>query len=165
MDIADTVNECAARTAGTDPSRSASHESVFAASGLLMMIGASEHVLEKPPLRLTEAVPRLTQTPRIKTLDCWAHAYGIDWYGWTELEGLYRVRHCFGHGDGTLLGRHADPIVRFAHAVGSGQIKDRAGVPTDDYLGVTGDRIVLSLDAVTRVRTLLGDLLDHAGVR
>ena len=95
--------------------------------------------------------------------------FGLDpaWCGWQELGNFYRLRHCFAHEFGRLTDKQRPHVLKFLHALESGEVKDGKGV-IEPYFKVENDEIIMLLGWNGRLRRTLVSfprLLEPHGLR
>lgn len=80
------------------------------------------------------------------------------WYGWSELENFFRLRHCFAHEFGRLTDRQRPEVMSFLASMQGGQVHDGNCVIAP-YFTVEDDEVVMLSGWNDRLRKTLVSFL------
>ncbi|MFC1513613.1 hypothetical protein ACFL5P_01255 [candidate division KSB1 bacterium] len=119
-----------------------------------------------PPKDKTK-IPNITNKPRIFNLDYWATKIDPSnkWYGWQEFANFFRIRHCFAHNGGVLLGDHGKWIKEFKNDLDMGKIFNRFGDKVEIYYDINKELIVpLNTKCLDRCKVLCLEFLNRASL-
>jgi len=150
--------------------RTLMHRNKMIGAGLIMVIATIEGEIKKKyglPYPIPRNIPHYTYRPYIRIIDYLIHTSDrrMTWYGWEELENIYRIRHCFVHNLGYLIRGHDIHIRNFLNRLSQGQIKDRNGNSVRPYYNLSqAGEILLETDILYRLRVLSADLLKSLNI-